>query len=347
MRIRKIQLSRLVLFCLLLPGMVQVYAASVSAQRMPVVRPARHEWIAWPAHYFAPYSYDLSGQTDLVALARATGTKFFTLAFISASRGQVCRAAWNGRQAIGSWMQESINALRIIGGDVSIAFGSNELASSCASVSTLQAQYRAVVEDYNLTHLDFDIEGQNLTNAHANDLRNRAIASLQRQFAKTGRRLAISYTLPTNINGLTPSGLTLLRDAIRAGVHLTTINLMTMNYYSKNAPGDQMAQNAIHTANGVFHQLQTFYPARSASQLWEMLGITPMIGVNRDSREVFTLKDTRELLHFADQQHITWLSFWSVQRDEECSKGEVAPHLCTGVKQEAYQFDRDFAGFGE
>jgi hypothetical protein len=346
MRIQKIRLAGLALLCMLISGVLLPGSLPAFAQWTPISRSAHPERIVWPDHYFAPYSYDAVSQADLVTLAHATGTKFFTLAFISDSKGQNCRASWNGRQAIGPWMQSSISALRAIGGDVSVAFGSNELAGSCADVSSLQAQYRAVIEDYNLTHLDFDIEGSNLANTRANILRNRAIAGLQKAFAATGRRLVISYTLPTTIAGLTPAGISLLRDARRRGVHLTTVNIMTMNYYSQNAPGNQMGRDAIRTADNVFQQLHALYPARSAAQLWSMLGITPMIGVNRDTREIFSLRDARTLLNFAQQQHIAWLSFWSVQRDEKCSKGEVAPHLCTGVSQQPYQYARDFAGFG-
>lgn len=346
MRIQKICLASVALLSLLSLGVFASGARAASVQGQPIASPTPRPSDTWPVHYFAPYSYDASDQTDLVALAHVTGTRFFNLAFISDSKDQSCRASWNGRQAIGPWMQARINALRASGGDVSVAFGSNELANSCASVSSLQAQYRAVIEDYHLTHLDFDIEGSNLANARANARRNRAIAALQRQFAASGRRLVVSYTLPTTIAGLTPTGLSLLRDALQRGVHLTTINIMTMNYYNRSVPGNQMGQNAIRTAENVLQQLRALYPARNADQLWSMLAITPMIGLNRDMQEIFTMRDARTLLNFAVRQHLAWLSFWNVQRDEKCGKDEIAPHLCTGVQQQPYQYDRAFASFG-
>lgn len=333
---RKIRLLSVAGLFVLSFGVLTTGSAPASAQR---ARPV------WPLHYFAPYSYDASNQADLVALARESNTKFFTLAFIANARGKVCRASWNGRQPVGFWMRSSINTLRAIGGDVSVAFGGEDLAGACPTIESLQAQYRLVVENYNLTHLDFDIEGRNLGDLRVNQLRNRAIAGLQRQFALAGRRLVISYTLPTNVTGLTPAGVSLLRDAIQAGVHLAGVNIMTMNYYSRSAPGNEMAQNAIHTANNAFQQLRALYPARTAVQLWSMLGITPMIGANNDPREVFTLQDAHALLSYAEQRHIARLAFWSIQRDDRCDRGEVAPHHCSGVPQQPYQYARTFAAF--
>ena len=229
-----------------------------------------------------------------------------------------------------------------------MAFGGSsgtELANSCKTVSSLQAQYQAVIDAYNLTHLDFDIEGKTLANGRANKLRNKVIAALQKRAAETGNSLNVSYTLPVNVTGLTASGISLLRDAIQSGVTIDALNIMTMDYYSKHAPGNRMGQNAIQAANSVFHQLQSLYPAKSAAQIWGMLGITPMIGVNDDHHEVFTLRDAQTVLTFARQQQIGLLSFWSVQHDHRCARDEHAPHGCTGVRQQPHAYTQTFVPF--
>jgi chitinase len=332
-----------------LQGMAALLAMSlfVLTTRFGAI-PLAHAQTTWPSRYFAPYTFDPSNQTDLVALSQQTGTKFFTLAFIINGKGGSCQASWNGTQPMGSWMQSSISALQAAGGDVSPSFGGasgTEIADSCTTVSSLQAQYQSVIDTYNLTHLDFDIEGNAISNTSGNDLRNKAIAGLQAHAAAVGKQLTISYTLSVNVTGLPSAGVGLLQNAIQNGVNVGIVNIMTMDYYSKNAPGNQMGQNAINAANSLFTQLQSLYPSKTASQIWAMIGLTPMIGVNDDRKEIFTLQDAQTVLSFAQQQNIALLSFWDVQRDHQCGKGESAPNHCTGVTQQPYQFDQTFAPF--
>lgn len=196
-----------------------------------------------------------------------------------------------------------------------------------------------------MTHLDFDIEGKTLLKTRANDLRNKAIAALQKQAAASGHPLTISYTLPVNVTGLTRAGIGLILDAIQNGVHVGIVNIMVMDYYSKNAPGNKMGQNAIKAANSLLKQLRVLYPSKPDSELWDMIGLTPMIGMNDDHKEIFTLQDAQMVLNFAEQQHIALLSFWDVQRDHQCMNGEKPPNGCTGVTQQPYQYDQTFVPF--
>ncbi len=327
-------------------GYEKVLAQKESGVRHPVAGESRQ--IEWPARYFAPYNNDAARETDLLALARASGARFFTLAFIESAGGKHCRATWNTRQAVGAWMRAPIEALRAAGGDVRVAFGGavdGELATACHRLPDLLAQYQAVIDAYHLTHLDFDIEGKTLHNTRATDLRNRAIAVLQRRAEQAGRPLSISYTLPVSTTGLNASGLALLRNALQHGVHVDVVNLMTMDYYSKNAPVDHMGQNAIAAARSAFRQLRQLYPAKSASQLWGMLGLTPMIGVNDNTDEIFTLWDAQLVLAFARQQHLPLLAFWSMGRDRACTSSQTAPHGCSGVEQAPYDYAQLFASF--
>src|SRR5713226_1257327 len=297
-----------------LPGMVAFLVVSllVLTTRFGPVQLA-HAQTSWPTHYFAPYNFDPSHQTDLVALSHKTGTKFFTLAFIINDKLKACQASWNAIQPIGSWMQSRISALQAAGGDVSASFGGasgKEVADSCTTISSLEAQYQSVITTYNLTHLDFDIEGKTLSDTKGNDRRNKAIAALQ----AANSQLVVSYTLSVNVTSLPQPEINLL-------------------------------QNAIKAANSTYKQLHALYPSKSASELWEMLGLTPMIGMNDDHKEIFTLDDAQTVLNFAQQQNITLLSFWDVQRDHQCDHGQKPPNNCTGVKQEPYQYDQTFAPF--
>ncbi|HEY0754612.1 MAG TPA: chitinase [Ktedonobacteraceae bacterium] len=347
---RKVNVWRLFALCVLGLSALLAGGKLASAHRADGQWQEQHRVrIVWPARYFAPYSNDVSLQTNLVALSQASGVRFFTLAFIEANKDGICQATWNTLQPLGLWMHANIAALRAIGGDVRVAFGGStslELASVCNTVPDLAAQYQAVIDTYDITHLDFDIEGQTLKNAQATRLRNLALATLQQRLAQSGRRLSISYTLPVEMAGLSPSGINLLRDAIQNGVQVDTVNLMTMDYYSKNTPGEQMGQNVIITANNVFHQLHQLYPTRSSSQTWGMMGLTPMIGVNDDRSEVFTLRDAQTVYNYAERQQMAMLSFWSIRRDRPCTNYQTAPHGCSGVYQRPYDYSQIFDAYG-
>lgn len=303
---------------------------------------------AWPTSYFAPYNFQPSTQTDLVALSQKTGAKYYTLAFIINGKGKPCRATWNAMQPVGSWMKAQIAALQAAGGDVSVSFGGAagvEIADSCTNLKSLETQYQSVISTYHLTHLDFDIEGKTLRNTKGNDLRNKAIAALQQQAEAQGQTLDISFTLAVNVTGLPKDEIDLLKNAIHNGVKISVVNIMTMDYYSKDAPGNMMGRNAIKAATSLFQQLQSLYPSKSASEVWAMIGLTPMIGMNDDHKEIFTLQNAQQVLNFAEQQHIALLSFWEVERDHQCANGQKPPNNCTGVKQQPYQYDQIFSNF--
>ena len=101
-----------------------------------------------------------------------------------------------------------------------------EIAQVIKDVNRLATAYQQVIDRYNLTYLDFDIEGPPLSDQAANDIRNQAIAILLAR----NPRIKISYTLPTLTDGLTAVGLNLLRSAVKFKVAVDRVNLMTMNF---------------------------------------------------------------------------------------------------------------------
>src|SRR3954447_16843690 len=157
----------------------------------------------FPAHYSAPYAEMWNSPSSLMSAYNATGNKYYTLAFII-SQG-TCNASIDGDTAItDSGWNSAINSLRAVGGDVIASFGGaagTEL-TSCGTVATMQAQYKRVIDQFNLTRIDLDIEGGTLSDTGANDRRNTALANLQQQYAAAGRTLTVDYTLLVNPTGL-------------------------------------------------------------------------------------------------------------------------------------------------
>jgi chitinase len=284
----------------------------------------------FPAHYAAPYAEMWNDPSSLMNAYRATGNKYYTLAFII-SQG-TCNATINGDTPVtdAGW-NNAINSLRAAGGDVIASFGGaagTELAS-CGSVSAMQAQYQKVIDQLNLTRIDLDIEGSTLDNAAANDRRNQALANLQAQYAAQGRTLAVDYTLPVNPTGLESNGVALLQNARSHNLNVNLVNIMTMDY----GPAMDMGQAAISAANALHGQLGQIWTGKSSAQLWAMEGNCPMIGVNDTSAEVFTVQDAQELESFAAANGIQELTFWSLGRDNQ---GQ------SGTPQSNYQFLNTF-----
>ncbi|HEY2796208.1 MAG TPA: glycosyl hydrolase family 18 protein, partial [Micromonosporaceae bacterium] len=186
----------------------------------------------FPAHYAAPYAEMWLPATTMVNAMNATGNKYFTLAFVI-SNGS-CTPLLNGDIAINdSGWNNAINSVRAAGGDVIASFGGasgEELGQACTSVSSLQAAYKSVIDQLNLTRVDFDIEGAPLDDTAANDRRNQALANLQSAYAAAGKTLTVDYTLPVLPTGLLSDSLSLLNNAKSHNVNVNLVNIMTMDY---------------------------------------------------------------------------------------------------------------------
>lgn len=286
-----------------------------------------------PNGYVAPY-VDVTMSSTVAQDIQTSGVKDYSLAFIV--DGGSCQASWAGLALNNSSVQSIISTIRGAGGDVIASFGGAggiELALDCPTVSALQAQYQAVV-NLGITHLDFDIEGGPLGYTNDNDLRNKAIAALQA--ANPG--LSVSFTLPVLPSGLTQDGLNLVQNAVQNGVNFSLVNVMAMDYYCCSS---DMGQNAIDAANSTYSQLQGIVPGMS----WSRIGVTPMIGVNDDTAEVFTGQNAQTLVSFAEQHGLGELSFWSEGRDNGgCPNGTVSP-TCSGIQQNSFDFSSIFGQF--
>jgi Cellulose binding domain len=297
---------------------------------------------------FAPYvDTSLYPPFNLVTTAQQTGVKQFNLAFV-VSGGGGCTPEWGGVTAIGSDpVAAQVGALRAIGGDVRISFGGEagqELAETCTSVPQLEAAYQDVISTYNVNKIDFDIEGAAVDNTAANQLRDQALAALQQK----DPGLQISLTLPVLPSGLTSDGVAVLDGAVKAGVQLSAVNVMAMDYGDGAAPSPsgQMGTYAIDAATATDAQVATAMGI-SDDAAWSRIAVTPMIGVNDTSDEVFTVANARQLVAFAASKHLAWLSMWSAGRDNQCPSGaqSFASPTCSSIVQSPSAFSEAFNAY--
>ncbi|GGT91726.1 glycoside hydrolase family 18 protein [Streptomyces lateritius] len=292
---------------------------------------------------FAPYvDTSLYPSYDLIATADATGVKEFNLAFITS--GGACAPLWGGVTDLANdKVASQIGALRAKGGDVRVSFGGaagHELALNCSTSSALAAAYGKVVDQYRLTKVDFDVEGAALPDTAANTRRSQAIAQLQ----KSHPGLNVSFTLPVMPEGLTQPGVDLLADAKKNGVRVDAVNIMAMDYGP--AYSGDMGQYAIQAATATQAQIKGVLGLSDAAA-WKAVAVTPMIGVNDVTTEIFRVDDATQLVDFANSKGIGWLSMWSSTRDKQCAAGAVnhADATCSSILQQPLAFTKAFSAY--
>ncbi|MBI2389444.1 MAG: hypothetical protein HYV09_07590 [Deltaproteobacteria bacterium] len=290
---------------------------------------------------YAPYFYTWGWGnpvypfTSLVDMFDKTGLDGVTLAFVVSSGG-ACTAT----RGIPNH-QADIEAYRAKGGRVKASFGGASgkyLENTCADAASLAAVITAFVDETGITDLDFDVEQAIAMNATINARRAAALLEVQKK-----RGIQVSFTLAANprvgttAGGITAASVEVVRAALAAGVRVSHVNLMTMDYGTYYSSGRKMGDLAISALTDALAQLKKLIPGLTDAEGWQMLGATPMIGVNDVLSEVFTLADAKTLADFAKAKRLGLVAFWAIQRDQPCA-GELDLVLCTGAQTAKYQF---------
>jgi chitinase len=305
-----------------------------------------------PSHVFSPY-FQAYTDASPAEQSKASGARYLTMAFLQTEKTGSCDILWNGdptKPVDRSVFGPDIAKIRARGGDVVPSFGgfsadntATEIADSCPDVDKIVAAYVKVVTTYNVTRLDMDIEDNSLTNPGGIDRRNKAIHKVQEWAERHDRTLDIVYTLPTGPNGLEQTGIDVLTNALKNGVRVDIVNIMTFDYYDDQA--HEMARDTKTAAAGLIGTLHTLYPDRSTDRLWRMVGITEMLGIDdygsggeTGPLEIFTIADARNITEWARDKNIAELSFWALGRDNGACPGTPGSDNCSGVAQSTWQF---------
>lgn len=327
-------------------GCAGVNAASATPSPTPAPTQPTPVAPSSQGNLFAPYVYmGIPQDDDLVQIQQAAGFSSVTLAFLISTGG--CTAGWGGLTGSlpsdllpnGQSIQSLVQTLQTSGVQVIISFGGaagSEPALTCGSAAALQALYQSVLTRYKVTMLDFDIEGSALTNQASLTLRDQALVGLKA--ANPG--LVISYTIAVLPTGLPASGVNVMATAKADGLNLDVVNIMTMDYGSSNDNGAQMGLDATDAAQNTEAQIL-------ANGWTAHVGITPMIGQNDTSTEVFQLKDATTVLQYAQaNSFVQRIAMWSVGRDNGSCPGQTtASGTCSGIAQSNYQFTSIFKAY--
>ena len=146
-------------------------------------------------------------------------------------------------------------------------------------------------------------------------------------------------TIPVLQSGPDGNGTAFLQAAKAAGARIDLVNIMTMDYGGAVA---DMGAAAISATKATLSVAQGVWPSYSYANI----GITPMIGQNDQSGEIFTAADARNVVSFASANGVGRLAFWSIGRDQACAGGAgggASPN-CSSIAQNSLDFTSIFNG---
>jgi hypothetical protein len=283
----------------------------------------------------APYAdISLASGENIVANVSAAGLKGVTLAFLVDGG---CTANWGGLGGNvsnatfpnGTSVASAISSLSANGVSVIISWGGalGSIQSACGTASQVQAMYQSVFNAYpSIAGQDFDIEG---------GINNTVVAQALAGLKAANPSKSISLTLPVLSSGLVSAGLNIVNACHSAGFHPDSINVMAMDMGSANDNGGNMLLSSEQAATNTHNQTG------------DKVGITPMIGVNDTSSEIFTLQNATDLVSWAKgQSYVNRLAFWSLGRDNGgCAGQGSASATCSSISQSTWQFSSIFKGF--
>jgi chitinase len=317
------------------------YAATGSttaASRTATPAALGSNWYA-SAPYLMPLDNNPPSATDVMA---ATGQKAFQLAFILAN-GSSCSPAWDGTAPVSSdtTVAGVINSIRNAGGDVSVSTGGyngTKLGQVCGSASATAAAYQQVISKYSLHAIDLDLEEPEYENSAA--IANELGAAQILQQNNSG--LYISITMPGTTSGTGWFGQQLLNEAKTLGFTPNNFSIMPFD-------GGFNGASSQTSALDQFHSLLESTFGWDSGTAFAHEGFSGMNG-RSDSGEYFYQADFQTVLNYAESNHLARFTYWSVNRDRQCSPPDnngSTSGVCSSVAQGAWDFTKytaEFAG---
>jgi chitinase len=261
------------------------------------------------APYFETWAYGGGyTPTTLMQARSAGGVTAATMAFGVSGGG--CSMGGGLEANLSGAGKTDIVDFQAAGGRVILSFGgaSGTYLESACSDDGMYNLIKGALDATGARAIDFDVEGGQISSGTLNTRRNNVTKRLQAAYPG----LYVSYTLPVDPTGLPSEAVTVVRSAATAGVNVSMVNIMAMDYGDASSA---MGQRAIDAATATFNQIKPIFAGKTDAQLWAMIGVTPMIGVNDTQSEVFRQADATQLATFAQQKGLGLLSYWALQRD--------------------------------
>jgi chitinase len=248
-----------------------------------------------------------------------------TLAFAS---GECGSENWGGIPAA-SFAAANVQSLANAGLNYVVSTGGQAGTFTCSTPAGM-AKFLSTYNSAHLVGVDFDIEGGQ-TQAQ--------ISSLLTEVAYAHTlypNLRFSFTLATlaasdgSYGGLNSLGDMVVKSIKSANLSNYTINLMVMDFGGPSAGVCVVSNGVCNMGQSAIQAVQNLQHTYGipASQI----ELTPMVGVNDVSSEVFSLTDVDTLTAYAVSNKLAGIHFWSLDRDTPCSSNSgYASPTCNSV----------------
>jgi chitinase len=276
---------------------------------------------------FSPYkdiTVSMNWNTNVISTA-VTGTLSPVLTVTPAKLPMITWAFATGECGSENWGGLSAAAVAAANVQTFVNAGKKYVLSTGGAAGSFtcgsDAGFETFVNRYassSLAGVDFDIEaGQ--SQATVDNLVARVKAS---QSKHPGLRW--SFTIATEggntSQALGSAGIMVMNSIKSHGLTNYLVNLMTMDYGSAIASNCtlgsngkcDMAQSAIQAAI----DLHTYYGTP-----YSQIELTPMIGGNDATDEIFTTANITTMSNWAKANGIAGVHFWSLDRDKDCAPG--------------------------
>ena len=270
------------------------------------------------------------------AVMEATGITSFTMAFVLSDGG--CSPAWDGsRPLTGGADQAAIDEIRAAGGDIVPSFGGwsgNKLGPNCGSPEELAGAYQEVIDAFDLTAIDIDIEN---TDEFENEAVQDRILGALKIVKQNNPDITTIVTFGTATTGPNYYGNRLIDQAAALDAGIDVFTIMPFDFGSSDIRTD-----TINAATGLKDKLVSAF-GWSEAEAYAHVGISGMNGLS-DQQEMTSVDTWTAIRDWASSKGLGRLAFWAVNRDRPCAGGGVQSN-CSGIDQPEWEFTRITAGF--
>jgi hypothetical protein len=274
----------------------------------------------------AASSVSLGNSDQLAAATTPRNIKALTLAFAT---GECGNERWSDLDA-GKVAASIVKSLLRDGIEYVISTGGAKGIFTCSSERGME-EFIAHYNARGLLGFDFDIEAGQSESMISNLVEQVRIAMRKHPHLRFSFTLAALSSTQGGQASLNQHGDLVMKAIARSGLTNYFINLMVMNYGEARSENCVVEDQHCDMAASAIKVVQNF--SHEYGLPLQRIEVTPMIGMNDVTSNVFTLNDARTLALFVSNSGLGGLHFWSLNRDQPCAQTLLAVSpICSSIE---------------